>query len=207
MNVFDVGANVVHHTLYLSAHADHVYSFEPFEPVRNEMERKLQHAGVTNVSIFPVALGETNEMAQFHPPIGANQGTGTLSENLPGNSSANVILVPVVRGDDYLAGQTLPPISLLKMDVEGFEKSVLYGLRQTLLRDRPPILMEILPSEDAQTTKEKFNSTFDLLYPDHLLFAVEEHRRRLVLRPFSDAKTLEVLVLPAELAGIIPGTK
>src|SRR5262249_23395695 len=44
VNFFDVGANIGHHTLFMSSHADRVYSFEPFSVVRNEMERKLARA-------------------------------------------------------------------------------------------------------------------------------------------------------------------
>src|SRR5580765_8223840 len=42
VNVFDVGANIGQHTLFVSGHADHVYSFEPFQLVRSEMKRKLK---------------------------------------------------------------------------------------------------------------------------------------------------------------------
>jgi FkbM family methyltransferase len=199
VNFFDVGANIGHHTLFMSSHADRVFSFEPFFVVRNEMERKLAHAGVSNVTVFPVALGDQNQSAAFSPPTGANQGTGTLGEILPDNASSDKISVEVIRGDDFLAANHLPPISLLKMDVEGFEEKALEGLRETLWRDRPPIFMEIQPDR-------KNSTVLDLLYPDHLLFKVDGSRGQFVLKPFTTGKTEEALVLPAELAGIIPGT-
>ncbi len=125
VNFFDVGANIGHHTLFMSRHADRVFSFEPFPTVREEMERKLMHAGAGNVTIFPVALGHCNETGSFHPPTGANQGTGTLGDRLPDNASSQSIPVQVVRGDDFFAANRLPPISLLKIDVEGFEVNAL----------------------------------------------------------------------------------
>ena len=143
VNFFDVGANIGHHALFMSSHADRVFSFEPFSVVRNEMERKLARAGVSNVTIFPVALGDKNENASFSPPTGANQGTGTLGSALPDNASADTISVKVVRGDDFFAANNLPPISLLKLDVEGYEAQALEGLRQVIWRDRPPIFMEL----------------------------------------------------------------
>jgi FkbM family methyltransferase len=206
VNFYDVGANIGHHTLFMSGHADRVFSFEPFSTVRQEMERKLNHAQVRNVTVLPVALGNRNETGTFYPPTGANQGTGTLGDTLPGNASANPIDVQVVRGDDFFAANRLPSISLLKMDVEGYELNVLEGLKQTLLRDRPPILMEILREPSSGSDSRKATSVKSLLYPDHLLFEVGISRGQYTLRPFSMGSTEEALVLPIELSGIIAGT-
>jgi FkbM family methyltransferase len=204
VSFFDVGANIGHHTLFMSRHADHVFSFEPFPVVFREMQRKLRHAGVTNATVFPVALGDRTETALFHPPTGANQGTGTLGKILPENAAAGTISVQVVRGDDFLAANNLPPLSLLKMDVEGFEEQTLEGLRETLHRDRPPILLEIQP--EGRTGSGQSSHMRNLLYPDHLLFRVEDIRGNYRLRPCALSHVEEALVLPAELAGIVPGS-
>ena len=204
VSFYDVGANIGHHTLFMSANADQVFSFEPFATVRDEMKRKLNHAGVRNATAFPVALGNRNETAAFRPPTGANQGTGTLGETLPDNASTESIPVQVVRGDDFFPANQLPPISLLKMDVEGFEVNAIEGMRETLWRDRPPILMEI--QRDNPPGPRKSARIESLLYPDHLLYEVGSAPGQYTLRPFSTGNTEEALVLPAELAGIIPGT-
>jgi len=206
INFFDVGANIGHHSLFMSGYADQVFSFEPFFAVRGEMERKLEHAGATNVTVFPVALGDKNESASFHPPSGANQGTGTLGDNLPTNASADLISVQVVRGDDFFAAKHLPSISLLKLDVEGYEAQALEGLHQTLLRDRPPIFMELQHDRRTLSESQKGSSVRDLLYPNHLVFEVGISRGQFTLKPFKSGNTEEALVLPAELAGIIRDT-
>jgi FkbM family methyltransferase len=203
VNFFDVGANVGQHALFMSSHADRVFAFEPFSVVRTEMERKLAHAAVDNVTIFPVALGDKNEDASYHPPTGANQGTGTLGNRLPDNASSEIIPVQVVRGDDFFAANHLPPITLLKLDVEGFEAQALEGLRQTIWRDRPPIFMEL---QHTGSGSQKGTSVRSLLYPDHLVFAVGQRRGQFTLTPFQPGSTEEALVLPAELAGIIRDT-
>lgn len=206
VNFFDVGANIGHHTLFMANHSDRIFAFEPFSVVRNEMARKLDHAKVTNATIFPVALGDRNETGTFRPPTGANQGTGTLGANLPDNASDDSIPVQVVRGDDFFAANHLPPISLLKMDVEGYEVKALEGLRETIWRDRPPILMEIQPEHSPGAESLRAVSVKELLYPDHLLFEVGASRGQYTLKPFSPGNSEEALVLPAELAGIIRGS-
>lgn len=206
VNFFDVGANIGHHSLFMSSHADHVFSFEPFPVVRTEMERKLNHARVDNVTIFPVALGDQNESGAFHPPTGANQGTGTLGNNLPDNASTEVLSVPVVRGDDFFAANNLPPISLLKMDVEGYEAKALSGMRETIRRDRPPVFVEIQHDQYTGAGRHRGSTVKELLYPDHLIFEVGASHGHYILKPFLTGDTEEALVLPMELAGLIEGT-
>jgi len=202
VNFFDVGANIGHHSLFMSSHADRIFSFEPFSVVRSEMERKLKHAGVNNVTIFPVALGDENETGSFHPPTGANQGTGTLGDALPDNASSEVVPVTVVRGDDFFAANKLPPISLLKMDVEGYETKALAGMRETLWRDRPPMFVEIQREEQGQQGPR----VKDLLYPDHIIFEVAWSRGDYALGPFRKGHSEDALVIPEELAGLVQGT-
>ncbi|WP_035346905.1 FkbM family methyltransferase [Edaphobacter aggregans] len=206
VNFFDVGANIGHHTLFMSAHADRVFSFEPFSVVRDEMKRKLKHAAVDNVTIFPVAMGDANETGSFHPPTGANQGTGTLGDALPDNASSEILPVTVVRGDDFFGANNLPPISVLKMDVEGYETKALAGMRETLWRDRPPMFVEIQRDQYTGAAARQGTMVKDLLYPDHLIFEVASSRGEYVLRRFLSGNTEEALVIPAELAGFIPGT-
>jgi FkbM family methyltransferase len=205
VNFFDIGANIGQHTLFMSRHSDRIFAFEPFAYVREQMLRKLEYAKVDNVTAFPVAMGNRNETGVFHPPTGANQGTGTLGDTLPDNASSESISVQVVRGDDFFAANQLPPISLLKIDVEGYEVNALEGMRETLWRDRPPILMEIQLATESGSVSGKNASIQSLLYPDHLLFEVGSSHGQYTLKPFS-GKTDEALVLPAELAGIVPGT-
>src|SRR3989344_1722318 len=66
-----------------------------------------------------------------------------------------------------------PPVSLIKIDVQGAELLVLRGMPQTLrTNDYPPILVEYSPDDlvHAGVTPEKFFSTFDALgYRPHTL--------------------------------------
>jgi hypothetical protein len=75
-------------------------------------------------------------------------------------------------------------------------------MRESLWRDRPPILMEI----QRGNASPRNAGIEPLLYPDHLLYEVGSAHGQYTLRPFSKGNTEEALVLPAELAAIIPGT-
>lgn len=208
VNFFDIGANIGHHTLFMVDHSDVIFSFEPYSVVREEMQRKLKHADVRNVTIFPVALGDQDEFHTFHPPTGCNQGTGTLGDLLPTNASTETISVEVVHGDSFFAANRLPPISLCKMDVEGYELKTIEGLREALWRDRPPIVVEIQLYRERESDILKHKKLQDILYPDHLIFELtHDFRGQYVLKPFSLESTEEALVIPVELAGIVRGTE
>lgn len=58
----------------------------------------------------------------------------------------------IVEGDVYISKLKLNRIDLIKIDVEGFEKYVLLGLRDTLVKYRPIVVMEY-----SQVTKNTLN--------------------------------------------------
>src|SRR5260370_12561276 len=101
--------------------------------------------------------------------------------NLPDNAASENISVQVVRGDDFFTANHLPPITLLKMDVEGYETKVLEGLRETIWRDRPPIFVEIQKEHYNGSESRQGPRVKDLLYPDHIIFQLAPCRRRPVL--------------------------
>ena len=78
--------------------------------------------------------------------------------------------LPVRRGDSFLSEHSLPPIVILKVDVEGFEAEVFDGLRERLRRDRPVILTEISGTDRSGFLNfERFAAA---LYDDFDYFSV-----------------------------------
>jgi hypothetical protein len=63
--------------------------------------------------------------------------------------------------------------------------------------------MEIQPEQGSVPGKSA--GIESLLYPDHLLFEVGNAAGGYSLRPFTLGRAEEALVLPVELAGIVPG--
>lgn len=202
---YDVGANVGHHTLFMCSRATQVVAFEPFPAVRAEMARKLAAAGATNVLIQPVALGAEDASGKLNAAAGANLGTSSLA-HVPDNTAGETITVEVANGDAYIARNALPPISILKMDVEGYEAAALAGLRQTILRDRPPMLIEISGKDRSGFIDE--GGLRKAIYPNALIYEVGAKRGRHRLLPFDMRKASEILVLPEELGPLIlPGRR
>lgn len=197
---FDVGANVGNHTLCLAARGSPAYAFEPFGPVRERLLEKARLNPGLPIRVFDFGLGDRDAVLSFTPPSGANFGTGSFGS---GDAAKATLALPIRRGDDVVAEHGLPPVSILKIDVEGLEAEVLAGLRGTLERDRPVILFEL-----SDRTRNAFRDAEGLhaaLYPDHLLFEVATRSVSgpYRLRPFDFGSTSEVLAVPAERRSVL----
>jgi FkbM family methyltransferase len=196
---FDVGANVGNHTLFLAARGCPVFAFEPFAPVRERLLEKAQLNPQLSIRVLAFGLADHDAVLSFTPPSGANVGTGSFG----GEGAPASLALPVRRGDGAIAELGLPPIGILKIDVEGFEAEVLAGLRAALERDRPVMLFEL-----SDRTRTRFATEEGLraaLYPDHLLFEVGTRSVSgpYRLRPFRFASTSEVLAVPAERLALL----
>jgi len=137
----DVGANLGLHALVLSrcvGAGGRVFAYEPLAPVYQRLTANLVLNGSDNVVTKPYGLGERTGTLRFNDRAGDfNIGKGRVD---PGGSA----MIPIRALDDDLRGLETP-VSLIKIDVEGFEVAVLKGAQETLRRHRPVILMEYNP--------------------------------------------------------------
>jgi FkbM family methyltransferase len=139
----DIGANVGQHSLFMAAHGARVYAFEPFAPVREQLQRQLDANRLADVSVYPVGLGNENSRQPFFAPSGNNAGIGSFDPGTAAKGNRCIGELALVRADDYFPEQGIERIDLVKIDVEGFEKMTLAGMRETLRRTRPVIVCEL----------------------------------------------------------------
>lgn len=142
-NFFDIGANIGQHSLFMSLHADQVQSFEPYAVVSQKLELHIEINDISNITLHKVGLSSQQEELDFYAPTGRNQGIGSFDAGTVSKGNKSLGKLALVRGDDYLTQNKLQDIALLKIDVEGFEKNVVAGLRDTLEKSRPVIVVEV----------------------------------------------------------------
>jgi len=123
----DVGAHVGFWSYYLALAFQSVHAFEPADLFAFCFERNVR---AKNVVLHRVALGEEEASVQI--------------ETVADNTGATHV-VPAAQGgvrmrrlDDY----KLENVDLLKVDVEGYERHVLAGARETLGRCKPVVIVE-----------------------------------------------------------------
>ena len=184
---FDVGAHVGQHAMFMSQHVDIVFAFEPSQAARERFQANLTLNRITNVRIFPFALGDSDGEGKLGSGFKGNSGSRSLTWT---HDQDAVEIVAIRHGDDFLREKNLPRMDILKLDVEGYEEAVLKGLHERLMRDRPVILMELMPlwlPPSWLAEKRGFASEAELrdsLYPEHTLFTLRGERKA-KLTPFN----------------------
>ncbi|KPA09030.1 Methyltransferase FkbM domain protein [Candidatus Magnetomorum sp. HK-1] len=139
----DIGANVGHHSIFMSKKSSFVHAFEPYEPVRKKIIEKINLNKLTNIIIHDVGIGDKDELLTFYEPTGANLGIGTFVEIENSSAPKKEFQLPVVSGDGYFNSKISNEINMIKIDVEGFEKYVITGLYKIINKYRPVIVFEL----------------------------------------------------------------
>ena len=154
--VVEVGAHIGTHTVPIARLAGpwgRVYAFEPQRKIYRELHHNLALNGINNAVALPFAVGAgETRIIEMNPATGGNEGgTG------------------VGRGGDRaelraLDGFGFERVSLLKIDVEGYENEVIEGAVDTIRRNRPVIVLEIAGGEDYATAppaaRERIHGTW-----------------------------------------------
>lgn len=184
----DVGANVGQHSLFMAAHTTRIHAFEPWPAARDRLRELMAANGVESVTVHPFALGEAEQELPFYAPASANLGTGSFCPGVNHNSAAGSLRVR--RGDDVVAELGLTRLDIIKIDTEGFEARVLAGLRDSLERFGPVVVVEI-----AMATHGCGIDVASLFPPGWRMMALSSHPERCELRALDTAGLSMVTVV------------
>ncbi|NEO31206.1 MAG: FkbM family methyltransferase [Symploca sp. SIO3C6] len=134
----DIGANLGVYTYALSQLCEVVEAFEPQPRCAETLLAYSQHSS-NKINVHNVALSESQGLLTLHVPIIKGKPISGLASFRKLDCAQKSITVPVCRLDDY----NFENISFIKIDVEGHESKVIKGGRNTILREKPILLVEI----------------------------------------------------------------
>jgi FkbM family methyltransferase len=141
MCVIDVGANVGHYTLRLADLAGRVIAVEPVPETFAMLAANC--AGRGNVTLLNVAASDSVGVVNIAVPRFSTGLRNWYEASITAESTGlSVLAMPLDSLD-------LPKVGLVKIDAEGHELQVLFGMRQTIERDRPLLIVETGDKSEA----------------------------------------------------------
>ena len=161
----DIGANYGFYAL-LAAHWNpdiQVVAFEPVPQIYEGLRRNIELNGLQErIKPYRVALSDRSGPAKLFVPASESrdyESTATLAEgNWQQRKGAPVIELQALCFSDFELQHPVR-LDIVKIDVEDHEASVLRGMQEAILRDRPFIVCEILPrSHHNEKTREIIES-------------------------------------------------
>lgn len=126
--VIDIGANVGSHIIPLAkwlGNTTRAYAFEAHPRVFRYLQANTQLNRLTNLHLYHHAVGEREDKVRF-----TDLHTDDLNRVASETADAPVICVPMRPLDSFACAHQ--PITLIKLDVEGYELFVLRGGKQAL---------------------------------------------------------------------------
>lgn len=158
--VMDIGANAGLFSLDLYQNNRDI-EYHVFEPVPSTYERLVQTAGLNEVcgaNYITHNLGLSSEKGFFEFFLPAESEAASLRPvddefylkrstqlgEYTGSGEVEKVVCQVTTVDDFVRENGTGEIGFMKIDVEGNEKHVLEGARETLKRDRPLVYCELL---------------------------------------------------------------
>jgi FkbM family methyltransferase len=166
----DIVANTGQHSLFMSRYAKEIHAFEPWEPVIKRFRRMVENNHIKNIVIHPFGLGDENSKKPFFKPPDNNLGTGSFVEGFKEDNAIEGEL-EIRTGDDALEKAGVTSVALIKMDIEGYEKPALKGLRRTLQTHRPIVEFE-LSVDPKRPISIKSQDELTSLFPEKYEFLV-----------------------------------
>ncbi len=139
--VLDIGANIGNHSLAFSTQAQAVYAFEPLPEVFSVLSQNIAQNDLTNVFANNLALSDTNDEDDIYMVLEGNVGASSFDKR---EAEHNVAKVKVSKriGDELVAELGINKIDMIKIDVEAHEVFVLQGLKNSIEKFKPYIVME-----------------------------------------------------------------
>jgi FkbM family methyltransferase len=171
----DIGANIGNHALIMARHSKKVYCFEPQTDIVNLLKKTINENNIKNMEIFCLGLSDKNEKLTFYKNLDGNGGSSTFIADLKG-TNYQIENFECRVGDEIIEQNRIEKIDFIKIDVEGFEAHSLSGLKNSILKFRPIIMMEW----NNQVTKEKFqqHDLFNTLFKNYEIHSILNNHHR-----------------------------
>lgn len=194
----DIGANIGIYSLRVSRLFSRIVAFEPNPAICARLRDNITLNGYANITVFADAIGATAEELWFCVPTedNENHGVAGFSECYMQRAGIQYAKVTVsVRPLDTVLALDLSRVSVIKLDVEGFELPALRGMEKIVKASRPLIIIEV--TEEAQGRMGHTSQDVFAWFHQHNYALHDERTFEVVTKP----TTANLFGLPVECQG------
>lgn len=191
----DIGANHGLYTVPLASIAERVFAFEPIPDAAQDLRLR----GLPNVTVIQTAVSDKEGRTTLHVDTRPDQlGVASSLARLSGMEAVTTPLqVSTVSIDAFCIANRVRP-SLIKIDVEGHEFSVVKGGLKTIIQYQPVLIFEFW---ETWWKIGKFDLIFDWLSPLYHLTVIQtgENARKIYgneTRPFRNGVSVDIGCVP-----------
>lgn len=157
--VLDIGANVGIYALIAATDdpSRKVYAFEPVPRTVKCLKRNIELNKANNLQVDCSAITNYDgEITLYLPPSGIPRAASTAKGFKESNEEISVRALTI---DSFVAMNNISKVDLIKIDTETTEHLVLEGAKNTLKRDEPIIICEVLKGQTEKLLHSVLDST------------------------------------------------
>lgn len=124
------------------------FGFEPNPTCIYYVNRLIEENRFTACTLVPVGISDVTGLVEleFFSENNVDQAASIVRNYRPASHVFHKEFVPVFRFDEVSERLEIPDMGVVKIDVEGAELEVLTSMRSAIKRQRPAVILEILPS-------------------------------------------------------------
>jgi FkbM family methyltransferase len=156
--ILDIGANIGNSSLFFASHNPSaiIHAFEPHPETYLRAGVNIGMNQFTNIKLHNLGLGEEKASLKLYEVNEHNPGMNRILEK---DLDLPYKIVPIEKLDTFVKEAGIPKVDLIKIDVEGYEYTVLKGAKELLNRHFPVLFIEL----DDTNLKENNKSARELL--------------------------------------------
>ena len=144
----DAGSNYGWHSIKSSLFCKMVYSFEPQKYIHDLQKLSITENNISNIKLFNCGLGDVNEYKEMSP-IKYDSASINMGDLSVGSGGEKIEIKTI----DSLE---ISKVDFIKIDVQGYEKHVLIGSKNTIKNSKPIIIIEM---ENHQLKRFGYDAT------------------------------------------------
>ena len=193
--IFDIGANIGNHTLFweLKLSPKKIYSFEPYSPNFARLQNNIRNNSLATV--VPVNLGVGDHKGFANIKKFDENNFGSIELQYANNEDLDKSEIKLIDIDSFVSEEKIDYVDFIKIDVEGFELSVLDGMRNLIVRDHPDLWIEVTENTCVQIMERLLVEGYKAVDVEaaNILFLHESRHKGIV--SYDSQKVLQLMFL------------